>query len=487
MSLEAPAPQAIAIFGATGDLAKKKILPALYNLARESLLPERHVIIGFGRSDWDDETFRARAREAVEEFSSATLDEEVWKHFAASLSFVRGSFEDPAAMADLAARLMEADERHGCDGGRLYYLAVPPQAFPIIVKGLGEVGGNTPNARIVIEKPFGHSLKSARELAAQIHEVFDESQVFRIDHYLGKETVQNLVIFRFANSLFERVWNRDAIDHIQVTVAESIGVEGRAGYYDQAGAIRDLLQNHMLQMLAFLTMEPPRALEPGAFRDETAKLLKAIRPIDPADVVRGQYEGYRSEPGVDPASETESFVTAKVHIENWRWDGVPVYLRHGKKLPKRSTEIAVFFRDAPRYLLDDLGVAELTPDHLTVRVQPDEGISLAFQAKVPGPGYELETVRMDFDYGRSFMKQPAEAYERLLHDAMDGDHTLFTRQDGVERSWEIVEPILMDRGTVHLYAPGSWGPPESDLLIAPRQWHLGRGGKERSAGGPSRS
>lgn len=481
MSLEAPAPQAIAIFGATGDLAKKKILPALYNLAREELLPARHVIIGFGRSDWDDESFRAHAREAVEEFSRTPLDEEVWKTFAASLSFIRGSFEDPAAMSELAERLKDADERHGCEGGRLYYLAVPPQSFATIVKGLGEVGGNTPNARIVIEKPFGHSLESARELSAQIHEVFDESQVFRIDHYLGKETVQNLVIFRFANSLFERVWNRDAIDHIQLTVAESIGVEGRAGYYEQAGAIRDLLQNHMLQMLAFLTMEPPRALEPGAFRDETAKLLKAIRPIVPAEVVRGQYEGYRSEEGVDPNSETETFVAAKTLIENWRWDGVPIYFRHGKKMPTRATEIAVVFREAPRYLLNDLGVENLMADHLTVRVQPDEGISLAFQAKVPGPGYDLETVRMDFDYGRSFMKQPAEAYERLLHDAMDGDHTLFTRQDGVERSWEIVEPILSDHGTVHLYEPGSWGPAEAAQLIAPRQWHLGRGGKERSA------
>jgi glucose-6-phosphate 1-dehydrogenase len=482
VSLEAPAPQAIAVFGATGDLARRKILPALYNLAREGLLPERHVILGFGRTDWDDEAFREHAGDAVKEFSRTSLDEDVWKPFAASLSYLRGSFEDPAAMAELADRLKFADERHGCDGGRLYYLAVPPQAFPVIVKGLGEVGGNTPNARIVIEKPFGHSLESARELAAQVHEVFDESQVFRIDHYLGKETVQNLVIFRFANSLFERVWNRDAVDHIQLTVAESIGVEGRAGYYEQAGAIRDLLQNHMLQMLSFLTMEPPRALEPGAFRDETAKLLKAIRPIDPVDVVRGQYEGYRSEPDVDPGSETETFVAAKVLIENWRWDGVPVYLRHGKKLPKRSTEIAVFFREAPRYLLDDLGVSDLTADHLTVRVQPDEGISLAFQAKMPGPGYELETVRMDFDYGRSFMKQPAEAYERLLHDAMDGDHTLFTREDGVERSWEIVEPLLADHGSVRLYAPGSWGPGEASQLIEPREWHLGRGGKERSAG-----
>jgi glucose-6-phosphate 1-dehydrogenase len=284
--------------------------------------------------------------------------------------------------------------------------------------------------------------------------------------------VQNLVVFRFANSLWERVWNRDAIDHVQITVAESIGVEGRAAYYDQAGAIRDLLQNHMLQVLAFLTMEPPRALEAEAFRDEKMKLLQAIRPIEPSDIVRGQYDGYRQEEGVDPNSHTETFVAAKLCIDNWRWDGVPFYLRHGKRMPVRNTEVCVYLRQAPDVLFRELDLGHIPSNHLTIRIQPDEGISLAFQAKVPGPGYELQTVRMDFDYDRSFRFALAEAYERLLLDAMNGDQTLFNRQDGVERAWEIVTPILDQPSPLFFYPPGSWGPAQADELIAPHQWHL---------------
>jgi glucose-6-phosphate 1-dehydrogenase len=388
---------------------------------------------------------------------------------------VRGGYSDEGGeggMEPLRERL-EAADREGCEGGRLFYLAVPPEVFATIVRGLGRIGANTPRSRIVIEKPFGDSLASARELAAQIHDVFEERQVFRIDHYLGKETVQNIVVLRFANAIFERLWNRDVIDHIQLTVAEEIGVEGRAGYYDRSGAIRDLLQNHMLQMLAFVTMEPPRSLEPEAFRDEKVKLLRAIRPIEPDHVVRGQYDGYRDEEGVDPASTTETFVAARLAIDDWRWQGVPVFLRHGKRLPQRCTEISVAFRRAPDYLFTELGMRHLPPDHLEITIQPDEGISLAFQAKVPGPGYELQTVTMDFDYERSFMHEPAEAYERLIHDAMLGDHTLFTREDDVERSWEIVAPILDDPTPPARYAPGSWGPAEADRLIAPRRWHLG--------------
>ena len=374
-------------------------------------------------------------------------------------------------MGLLRDRLARADEG-GCEGGRLYYLAVAPQMFPVIVRGLGDAGANSAGARVVLEKPFGGSLASARELSDQIHEVFDESQVFRIDHYLGKETVQNIVVLRFGNAVFDRLWNRDVIDHLQLTVAESIGVEGRAGYYDGSGAIRDLLQNHMLQMLSFLAMEPPRSLEPEALRDEKVKLLRAIPPLRPEDVVRGQYEGYRAEPGVDPDSTTETFVAAKLRIDNWRWQGVPVFLRHGKKLPRRCTEITVVFRRAPDYLFRELGMDHVPADHLTIHVQPDEGISLAFQAKVPGPGYELQTVRMDFDYEESFKHEPAEAYERLLHDAMGGDHTLFTREDEVERSWEIVEPVLERPGPVSAYATGTWGPEQATELIAPRRWHL---------------
>jgi glucose-6-phosphate 1-dehydrogenase len=464
-------PQALVVFGASGDLAKKKIIPALYELAVRVLLPETHRIIGVATTEWDDDGFRRHARLAVEEFARTPIDEGVWEGFSRSLSYVAGSFDKPEAMRALTTQLDAADE-DGCCGGRLYYLAVPPHAFGPIVRGLRQIGANTPNSRVVIEKPFGDSLTSARALTEEIHEVFDESQVFRIDHYLGKETVQNLVVFRFANSLFERVWSRDAIDHVQLTVAESIGVQGRAAYYDRSGAIRDLLQNHMLQVLSFVTMEPPRSLEPEALRDEKVKLLRAVRPLSPADVVRARYDGYLRETGVAKGSLTETFFAARMFIDNWRWEGVPFFLRHGKRLPARSTELTVVFRQAPDYLFQDLGIHGILSNHLTVRIQPDEGISLAFEAKVPGPGYELQTVPMDFDYERSFMHEPAEAYERLLHDAMAGDHTLFTREDGVDRAWEIVTPVLEDPGPICTYEPGTWGPHEADELISPRHWHL---------------
>jgi glucose-6-phosphate 1-dehydrogenase len=472
MSLRPPNAQAIVIFGASGDLAGKKIIPALYNLAVAELLPEHYCVIGFSKEPWDDDAFRRHARESIETYSRTPLDEAVWKPFADSLSFISGTFDDEAALGRLKQALDHADDDLGCAEGRLYYLAVPPTAFPTIVKGLGSIGANTAASRIVVEKPFGHSLDSAKALSAEIHTVFDERQLFRIDHYLGKETVQNLVVFRWANSIWERVWNRDAVDHIQITVAESIGVEGRAGYYERAGAVRDLLQNHMLQVLAFLTMEPPRALEAEEFRSEKAKLLQAVRPIEPADVVRGQYDGYRKEAGVDPRSQTETFIAAKLWIDNWRWDGVPIYLRHGKKLPERNTEIAVYLRQAPDVLFRELEIDHIPSNHLTIRVQPDEGISLAFQAKVPGPGYELQTVRMDFDYDRSFTHALAEAYERLMHDAMDGDHTLFTREDGVERAWEIVTPVLERPAPLFFYKQGSWGPVQADELVEPHHWHL---------------
>jgi len=472
MALRPPDPQAIVLFGASGDLAKKKVIPALYNLAVAGLLPERHCVIGFAMDAWDDEAFRQHARDSVQTYSRTPLDEDVWTRFAGSLSFISGTFDDEAAIGRLKLALEHADRDLGAQEGRLFYLAVPPSTFPTIVKSLASIGANTANSRIVVEKPFGHSLDSAKRLSAEIHTAFDEHQLFRIDHYLGKETVQNLVVFRFANSIWERVWNRDAVDHVQITVAESIGVEGRAGYYEHAGAIRDLLQNHMLQVMAFLAMEPPRSLEAEAFRDEKVKLLQAVRPIDPADVVRGQYDGYRKEDGVDPKSQTETFVAARLWIDNWRWDGVPFYLRHGKEMPERNTEIAVYFRQAPEVLFRELEIDHIPSNHFTIRVQPDEGISLAFQAKIPGPGYELQTVRMDFDYDRSFTHALAEAYERLLHDAMSGDHTLFTREDGVERAWEIVTPILERPSPLFFYKRGSWGPAQSDELIEPHGWHL---------------
>jgi glucose-6-phosphate 1-dehydrogenase len=471
VALQAPNPQAIVLFGASGDLAKKKILPALYELSIQGLLPTRCAIIGYALSDWDDEAFRAHARTAIEGSARTPLTHETWRPFSESLSFVSGGFDDEEAMKRLAERLAEAD-KDGCDGARLFYLAVPPPFFGTIAEQLGKIGANTRASRIVVEKPFGNSGPSAKKLSAMIHRSFKERQVFRIDHYLGKETVQNLVVFRWANSLFERVWNRDAVDNVQLTVAESAGVEGRAQYYEGAGAIRDLLQNHMLQVLTFLTMEPPRSLEAESFRDEQVKLLRTIRPIDPADVVRGQYDGYRREPGVDPNSQTETYVAARVWIDNWRWEDVPFYLRHGKKLPERNTEITITFRRAPDYLFAAQHVDGLPANHLTIRIQPNEGMSLAFQAKHPGPGYELQTVRMDFDYDRSFDHATSEAYERLLHDAMDGDHTLFPREDAVERAWEIVEPILSKPTPLCEYEPGSWGPPEANQLIPNGEWHL---------------
>jgi glucose-6-phosphate 1-dehydrogenase len=474
VTLRRPDPQAVVVFGASGDLASKKILPALYNLFVEGLLPATFIVVGYAMSDWDDRSFRAHAKQSVASFSRTGLDEEAWARFEPSLSYVAGSFDDADRIRELGSKLEQADRDAGTDGGRLYYLATPPQFFPVLATRLGELPGGPGHAnrtRIVVEKPFGHELDSARELNATMHAVFKERQIFRIDHYLGKETVQNLMVFRFANSVWERVWNRDAIDHVQFTVAEDIGVEGRAAYYDMAGAIRDLIQNHMLQVTALLTMEPPGSLEPEAFRGEKVDLLQTIRPVAPRDVVRGQYTGYRDEPGVSKDSTTETFAAVRLHIDNWRWMGVPVFLRHGKKLPQRSSCIEVVFREAPAYLFHGEGIRSLPPDRLAIRIQPDEGIAFSFQAKQPGPGYVLQEVAMDFSYGESFMLKPAEAYERLLHDAMVGDGTLFTREDGVERAWEIVDRILKDPGPVHPYEPGSWGPKEADELISPRVWH----------------
>ncbi len=476
MTLPTPDPQAIVVFGASGDLTKKKILPALYNLFVGGYLPRSFAIVGSSSTAWDDVAFRSHARESVEGYSRTRLDDAAWERFAPSLSYVAGSFDDADAIRALGERLTGLDRDAGTEGGRLYYLATPPVFFPVIATQLGAMPGGPGAAdrtRIVVEKPFGHDLASARELNATMHRVFDERQIFRIDHYLGKETVQNLLVMRFANSIFERVWNRDAVDHVQFTVAESVGVEGRAAYYDGAGALRDLIENHMMQVLALLTMEPPGSLDPEALRGEKIDLLRTIRPISPRDVVRGRYDGYLDEPGVAEGSTTETFAAVKLHIDNWRWSGVPFFLRHGKKLVQRASHIAVVFRAAPSYLFHGAGIRSLAPDHLSIRIQPDEGIGICFQAKQPGPGYDVQQVEMNFSYGESFMTEPAEAYERLLHDAMMGDATLFTREDGVERSWEIVEDVLATPTEVFVYEAGSWGPKEADDLIAPRRWHLG--------------
>ncbi|MCH8901523.1 MAG: glucose-6-phosphate dehydrogenase [Chloroflexi bacterium] len=470
MSLKPPEDQDTIIIGATGDLARRKLLPALYNLFVRGLLPAQGRIIGYARSNLEDDEFRARAADAVREFSRSGFDEKAWASFAQRLTFVCA---EPDGFAGVLRRCEQPK--------RLVYLATPPSTFPSTVRGLGE-HGLAKGTRLIVEKPFGHDVASAKELENTLHEVFEEPQIFRIDHYLGKETVQNILVFRFGNSIFERVWNRDAIDHIQITVAESIGIEGRGAFYEEVGALRDIIQNHVFQVLSLLTMEPPSSFKPEAIRDEKVKLFHAMQPLDPANVIRGQYSssrvggddvpGYRDEEGVHPDSQTETFVALRLAIDNWRWAGVPIFLRTGKRLPRRATEVLIAFRDIPIRFFEGTGVEQLPANHLTISIQPDEEISFAFLAKVPGPEIRVKPVHMGFSYGESFMAKPAEAYERLLHEAMDGDHTLFARGDGVERAWTVVQPVLDAMPPVRPYPAGSWGPPEADELIAPRTWHL---------------
>ncbi|MBI2767385.1 MAG: glucose-6-phosphate dehydrogenase [Chloroflexi bacterium] len=474
MSLERPADQDIVIVGATGDLARRKLLPALYNLHLANLLPEKGKIIGYARGASDDSKFRQLAAGAVREFSHTPLDEASWPAFAERLAFVTGSTEGFAGV------------RRRCEqAARLLYLSVPASAFEDTIRQIADAG-LVDGARLIIEKPFGHDLASSRALAKTTSERFGEQQVFRIDHYLGKETVQNILVFRFGNSLYERVWHRDAIDHVQFTVAESIGVDSRGDFYEETGALRDILQNHVLQVLSLLTMEAPSSFKSEAVRDEKAKLFYAMRPLSCDDLVRGQYTagavegrrvpGYREEEGVDPQSNVETFAAMRLHIDNWRWAGVPFYLRTGKRMARRTTEVAVIFRESPVTYFHGTGIERLKPNMLNISIQPEERISFQFLAKVPGTEMRVEPVEMDFSYGESFKVQPAEAYERLLHDAMDGDHTLFARADSVDRAWEVVEPVLHEptADCSHQVAPypaGSWGPPQAAELIAPRLWH----------------
>jgi glucose-6-phosphate 1-dehydrogenase len=482
MALASPPPQTVVVFGASGDLARRKLLPALYDLAYEGLMPERYAIVGSGASRLEDVGFRERARGGVDEFSRHRLDGGRWEAFARALSYVSAPLDDPDAFGALRERLAALEPELGSEGRRLFYCATPPSAFPTIVRRIGEEG-LAQNARIVLEKPIGHDLASARELCRIVREVFDEPQIFRIDHYVGKEAVQNILVFRFANSMVERAWCGEAVDHVQITVAESVGIEGRGRYYEEAGALRDMVQNHLLQVLSFVAMEPPDSLAPEDVRDRKAELLEAVRPFSADELVRGQYAagvveghealGYRDEERVAPESAVETFVAIRAWIDNARWKDVPFFLRAGKRLPHRETEVAIVLRDSQRRLFEDAGIARLQAHHLSLRIQPDEGISLVFRAKEPGPGMALDAVPMDFTYGSSFRTRPAEAYERLLHDAMAGDQTLFLREDAVERSWQIVAPILDGPGTVHPYAAGTWGPGTANELIAPRAWRPG--------------
>ncbi|HUS82418.1 MAG TPA: glucose-6-phosphate dehydrogenase [Dehalococcoidia bacterium] len=470
MALRAPQPQDIVIMGASGDLSRRKLIPAVYNLSAASLLPAKGDIVGFARTDLGEQGFRDFARRAVQEYSYTGFDETVWSELVPRLRYLRSEGDGYSALNQF---LHEKE--------RLVYLAMPPSALPKAISGLREAD-LAQGTRVVVEKPFGHDLASACELNRIIHEVFHESEVFRIDHYLGKETVQNILVFRFGNSAFERIWNRDAVDHIQVTVAESIGIEGRGAYFEEVGIVRDIVQNHVLQVLSLLTMEPPSNMAPESIRDEKIKVLRAMQPLNPARTVRGQYAagtidgaavpGYCQEKGVSPDSMTATFFAAQLGIDSWRWAGVPFHVRTGKRLPCRATEIVVQFRDPPLCFFEGTEVKDIPSDHLVMRIQPDEGIRFAFLAKRPGPEINVQSVGMDFNYRSSFMTTPPEAYERLLHDAMLGDHTLFMREDAAERAWAIVEPVLDNPTPTCTYPAGTWGPREAEQLIAPCAWHL---------------
>ena len=471
VKLPAPDPMAMVIFGASGDLTRRKLIPALYHLFVEGLLSEPFRVVGYARSQMSNEEFREFAHEAAIEFCRCKVEGERWDEFATRLSYVSGEFTDPGAFAHLRRHLDRFDETHGTSGRRFYYCSTPPVAYPDIVRRVGEEK-MAAGTRIVIEKPFGENLESARELNEIVHEVFDEDQVYRIDHYLGKETVQNILAFRFANAMWEPIWNRRYVDHVQLTVAEEIGIEGRGRFYERTGAIRDMVQTHLFQTLTFLAMEPPPAFEPGQLLDEKVKVLRAIRPLEKGSLVRGQYEGYRDEEDVAPDSEVETFAALRLEIDNWRWAGVPFFLRTGKRLEEKRAEATVQFKDVPHQMFERAGIEDVEPNRLTLRIQPDEGISLSFAVQRPGYGLDLHEASLRFDYGEAFKTPLVEAYELLLLEAMGGDHTLFTREDGVERSWELLDSVLASPPPVAPYEAGSWGPKEADDLIAPRPWYL---------------
>src|SRR3954469_6017243 len=491
-----PDPCTLVLFGATGDLAHRKVVPALYQLWRTNLLPHEFSVVAIGRRPYDDETLRKDLRESLETYSRVLpLDEAAWRSFSSRIRYQRCDFDNPAAYDDLVTTLGELDKDRAARGNHLYYLATQPSAFAEIVSQLGRVGLDHERheggwRRIVIEKPFGHDLQSAIRLNREVGKVFRESQVYRIDHYLGKETVRNLLVFRFGNGIFEPIWNRRHIDHIQITVAESIGVENRGAFYEETGAVRDFLQNHLLQLMSLVAMEPPATFDADALRDEKVKVIRAIGELTSSqirtDVVRGQYgpgwvaakpvQGYRSEPEVDPASETETFIAARFEVDDWRWSGVPFYLRTGKRLPKRASEIAIQFKEVPHRLFRDSST-EPDPNLLAIRIQPDEGIMLRFGAKVPGLGIDVRSVTMDFTYGSAFTVDSPDAYETLILDALLGDASLFTRADEVEGAWARVTPIIDTWSEEPApdfpnYEAGTWGPAAADELLARegRKW-----------------
>jgi glucose-6-phosphate 1-dehydrogenase len=476
------------IFGASGDLTKRKLIPALLNLAKDNLLSKEFALVGFARNQLSSEEFRKKLSEEIGQFATMTVDPDLWHWFSRRIYYVTGDFDNAADCQTLAKTLAQVDKDHGTRGNYFYYLATAPSFFSPIVQQLGQTGlvkeENNQWRRVIIEKPFGRDYESAAKLNAEVRQVLREKQIYRIDHYLGKETVQNILVFRFSNGIFEPIWNRRYIDHVQITVAETVGVEQRGAYYETAGTLRDMVPNHIFQLISLMAMEPPISFDADVVRDEQTKILKAIPPMSQEEVltrtVRGQYgEGfdggqrvpdYRSEPSVSPNSRAETYVALKFYVDNWRWADVPFYVRTGKRLPKRMTEIVIQFKRAPFVLFRKTSVERLTPNQLVLYLQPDEGISLSFGAKIPGPTVTIGGVRMDFHYKDYFGTKPSTGYERLLYDSMLGDATLFQRSDMVETAWNVVAPILdvweaLPPRKFPNYPAGTWGPKEADELM----------------------
>jgi glucose-6-phosphate 1-dehydrogenase len=497
------APCVLVIFGASGDLAKRKLIPAVYEMAREKLLPEKFALVGYARSEMSDDAFRAEVRDAVRNFArTQPVDEALLESLLPNLFYLAAGYDDPAGHDRLARKLRDLDASHGTAGNRLFYLSTPPETFDPVIENLGrqkaKAGPQAAYQRVIIEKPFGTDLPSAKKLNGALLAHFAEEDVFRIDHYLGKETVQNLMVMRFANAIFEPIWNYKYIDHIQITVSETLGVGSRGGYYDKSGALRDMVQNHIFQLMALVAMEPPAALDARSVRDEKVKVYKSVRPIRPNMVddvtIRGQYsagqhsgqttDGYLKEKGVPADSKTETFAALKLYVDNWRWSGMPFYLRTGKFLSSKVSEIVVRFRSPPQTLFQKQCESPVYPNDLIVRVQPDEGISWRLNGKVPGGALNIKPVALDFLYKTTFHKEPPEAYERLIFDAMIGDQTLFIRGDEVEAAWAVIDPIeqgwAQSTKPPEPYAPGSWGPRSATGLIEHdgRRWLHSKGEQE---------
>ncbi len=493
----AAGPSGLVVFGASGDLVRRMLLISLFRLYKHGLLSEQFYLLGTGRTKLSDEQFRQDAQQAIQQKSPGVPSKEL-EPFTNRLYYITGDYGDISLYVEIAPKIAELNKKHHVDGSLVFYLSVPPFLYGTIVEQLGLAGLSCPakaglksNRKLVVEKPFGRDLQSALDLSDKIHQCFDESQVYRIDHYLGKETVQNILMFRFANAIFEPIWNRNYIDHVQITIAESVGVEHRVSYYDKSGALRDMFQNHMLQMLTLAAMEPPASFEADSIRDEKVKLLRSIRPFREGEldrtVVRGQYcsgsvngkqvAGYLSEPGVKPDSKTETFVAAKLFVDNWRWKDVPFYLRTGKRLACKDTEIAITFKNVPHSMFSSMGLGEMPPNVLILQIQPREGILLNFQAKRPGSKSCISTLTMNFSYQDLFGIEAPEAYERLLLDCMLSDQTLFTRQDAIEAAWRLLTPIMEswenDGSDLHEYPAGAESFPAADKLIESdgRKWH----------------